>query len=438
MRIVNGFNEARLILARQVNTDIPELSSRLKESLKVLFDTEDAEEAVRIIVSEVQHSGDLALLSFTSRIDGVELKSLEVPGEEIIAAVAKISPEILAALQLAAARVREFHRIQMDAVIAGSEKMKPGTVMRILERVGVYVPGGTASYPSSVLMTVIPARVAGVKEIIMATPPGKDGHVPVLTLAAAHLAGVDKIFAVGGAQAIAAMAYGTATLPKVDKICGPGNIFVMLAKKLVYGAVDIDGLQGPSEVLIIADGTGNASYCAADMLAQAEHDTLAQSILITTSPELAQSVVKQIDTQLNQLERQVIMRESLEKRGLIVVVEDIKQAIELSNLYAPEHLCLIMADSEKHIDSIDHAGCVFIGYRPTVVMGDYVAGPSHALPTSGTARFSSPLNVTDFIKYINIVNVERRIWRDLGAAASTLAKAEGFNAHARAVQMRLE
>ncbi len=438
MRILRDMDESRMLLERRVTADAPEISSRLKASLKTLFGTEDLEEAVKKIIAAVRSNGDAALLDLARKIDGVALTSIEVPAEELAAAYESISPEVRSALQFAAARVRQFYCKQMDALNAGSEKMKPGTVMRILERVGVYVPGGTASYPSSVLMTVLPARVAGVKEVIMSTPPGKDGRIPAMTLAAAYIAGVDRVFVAGGAQAIAAMAYGTESVPKVDKICGPGNIFVMLAKKLVYGAVDIDGLQGPSEVLIIADEGANAAYCAADMLAQAEHDTLAQSILVTTSPELAQATAAQIEVQSEQLDRQSILRESLEKHGAIVIVDEIMQAIELSNLYAPEHLCLMLEDSEEYVKYIRNAGCIFAGYRPTVVMGDYVAGPSHALPTSGTARFSSPLGVMDFVKYLNVVNIERRIFSELGEMAGILASAEGLTAHARAVKMRLE
>ena len=315
--------------------------------------------------------------------------------------------------------------------------MGEGTLVRPLEKVGVYAPGGTATYPSTVLMTAIPARVAGVSQVILGTPPGKDGLVPAVTLAAADIAGVDRVFSIGGAQAVAALAYGTESIHRVDKVCGPGNIFVMLAKKLVYGMVDIDGLQGPSEVLIITDGTAGPEYVAAEMLAQAEHDALASVILVTTSQQLADETTKEVDRQLGGLERRSITEKSLESSSLVVVVDDMAQAIELSNSYAPEHLVLDVEGADNYIQEIKNAGCIFIGERPTVAIGDYVAGPSHALPTGGTARFSSPLNINDFIKYTNLVVVNRANLKEMGPAAITIARAEGLEAHARAVEKRL-
>jgi len=322
----------------------------------------------------------------------------------------------------------------------GGEDTAPGSgqLIRPLERIGVYAPGGTASYPSTVLMTAIPARVAGVKEVILATPPRLNGVVPSPTLVAADIAEVDRVFCVGGAQAIAALAFGTESIPRVDKICGPGNIFVVLAKKLVYGAVDIDGLQGPSEVLIIADETANPEYCAADLLAQAEHDPLASAILITTSRWLADEVNREVQQQLKDLPRQTMAAECLENRGMIIVITDINEAIELANLYAPEHLCLVIKGANSYVDKVTNAGCIFIGENSTVVLGDYVAGPSHVLPTGGSARFSSPLNVSDFIKYTNLVNIDEASLEQLSRAAAVIANAEGFEAHARAVKKRLE
>jgi len=287
-------------------------------------------------------------------------------------------------------------------------------------------------------MTAIPARVAGVNEVILATPPRGQGTVPPPTLVAADLAQVDRIFSIGGAQAIAALAFGTESVPKVDKICGPGNIFVVLAKKLVYGVVDIDGLQGPSEVLIVADETANPEYCAADLLAQAEHDPLASAIMITTSAWLANEVNRQVDQQLKALSRRTVASECLASRGMIVVVSNVIEAIELANLYAPEHLCLMVDRAASYIDKVSNAGCIFIGKDSTVVLGDYVAGPSHVLPTGGTARFSSPLNIGDFIKLIDLVNIDEADLDQLGRAASTIARAEGLDAHARAIEKRLE
>jgi len=288
------------------------------------------------------------------------------------------------------------------------------------------------------LMTAIPARVSGVKEIILATPPKSGGRVLPPTLVAADIARVDHVFCVGGAQAIAALAFGTKSIPKVDKLCGPGNIFVVLAKKLVYGVVDIDGLQGPSEVLIIADEATNPRYCALDLLAQAEHDPSASAILVTTSHRLANEVAKEVEQQLKELERQAIASESLENRGVIAVVSNLDEAIELANLYAPEHLCLMIDKADAYIDKVFNAGCVFVGENSTVVLGDYVAGPSHALPTGGTARFSSPLNIVDFIKFISLVTIDEANLGKLGQAASVIARAEGFEAHARAVEERLK
>jgi histidinol dehydrogenase len=286
-------------------------------------------------------------------------------------------------------------------------------------------------------MTVIPAKVAGVKEIVMVTPPKSDGKIPPATLAAAEVAGVDRVFGIGGAQAIAALAYGTESVPRVDKICGPGNIFVVLAKKLVYGAVAIDGLQGPSEVVIIADGSADPQYCAADLLAQAEHDPLASAILVTTSAKLAEAVKKEVERQLTELPRKTVAAEAL-KNGMIVIVESLEEAFDLANLYAPEHLLLMMKDAHSYINKVTSAGCVIAGQSATVVLGDYVAGPSHVLPTGGTARFSSPLNIMDFVKFINVIKADDAILKRVGGAASIIARAEGLDAHARAIEIRLK
>jgi histidinol dehydrogenase len=286
-------------------------------------------------------------------------------------------------------------------------------------------------------MTVIPAKVAGVSEVIMVTPPKQGGAIPPAVLVAADIARVDRIFRIGGAQAIAALAYGTKTIPAVDKICGPGNIFVMLAKKQVFGAVDIDGLQGPSEVLIIAGEGASPAYVAADLLAQAEHDVLAESHLVTTSRHLAEEVGQEVSRQLEEIPRRAIAREAL-GRGVIAVVASLDEAIELANLYAPEHLCLMMENAPAYIDKITNAGCILVGREATVALGDYVAGPSHALPTGGTARFSSPLNVTDFIRFMSVINTDELDIKKLGKAASVMARAEGLEAHARALDMRLK
>jgi histidinol dehydrogenase len=308
-------------------------------------------------------------------------------------------------------------------------------MVRPLHRVGIYAPHGTAPYPSSLLMTAVPAKVAGVKEVILATPPGK---IPPVILAAADIAGVDRIFSVGGAQAIAALALGTESIPSVDKVCGPGNIYVTLAKKLLYGVVGIDGLYGPSEVLIIADNTANPAYCAADLIAQAEHGTVSPAILVTTSKSLAGKVNRELQQQLDKLPRKQIISEALDNKGLIAVVDTLDEAIELTNLYAPEHVLLMMEEAKSCIDRLTNAGCIVIGEKATVSIGDYVAGPSHVLPTEGTARFSSPLNILDFIKITNVVTVNKDNLEELGPAAAIIAKAEGFDGHASAVKRRME
>jgi histidinol dehydrogenase len=438
LRIVKGFKQAESRLERQASSGSYPVSPVLKQRLKEMFGTDDPEQAVKQIITEVRKRGDAALIDYSLKIDRVESGSLEVDKDEVSRAYQQIEPELLSALKLAAERIRSFHVAQKDAVLAGMARMGPGTLVRTLERVGVYAPGGTACYPSTVLMTAIPAKVAGVKEVILVTPPAANGAVPAPTLVAADIAGVERIFGVGGAQAVAALAFGTESVPKVDKICGPGNIFVMLAKKLVYGVVDIDGLQGPSEVVIIADETASPKYCASDLLAQAEHDPLASAILITTSQRLADEVSREVERQLATLERKAIAAQSLANGGIIAVVATTGEAIRLANLYAPEHLCLMVQKATSYISQITNAGCIFVGKNPTVVLGDYVAGPSHALPTGGTARFSSPLNITDFLKYINVITVDDVSFRELGPAAITIARAEGFEAHARAVEKRLE
>ena len=438
MRIIEGFQTAKSVLSRQPLAELYSVSPAVKRRLKEMFGTEDPEQAVRQIIGEVCHRGDAALFDYTLRIDGVKLTSLEISREQVTSAYREVNEKLVSTLKLAAERIRAFHSAQKDSIWHELTGQGLGQLIRPLERVGVYVPGGTASYPSTVLMTAIPAKVAGVKEVVLVTPPKSNGVVSLLTLVAADIAGVDRIFGIGGAQAIAALAFGTESISRVDKICGPGNVFVVLAKKLVYGVVGIDGLQGPSEVLIIADETANPRYCALDLLAQAEHDPLASAILITTSHQLADEVATEVEQQLKGLERQAIAAESLENRGMIAVVSSVDEAIELANIYAPEHLSLMVDKAEAYIGKVYNAGCIFVGEKSTVVLGDYVAGPSHVLPTGGTARFSSPLNITDFIKFINLVSLDEASLSKLGQAASAIARAEGFEAHARAIEERLK
>jgi len=389
-----------------------------------------------LIIDEVRRGGDAALIELTRKIDGVKLASLEVSKKEVAGAYQQVDGELVDALKLAAERIRRFHQAQKECLWHEVAQEGMTQLIRPLTRVGVYAPGGTAPYPSSLLMTAVPASVAGVNEIVMVTPPKPGGAIPAVMLVAADIAGIDRMYAVGGAQAVAALAYGTETVPAVDKICGPGNIFVTLAKKLVCGVVGIDGLRGPSEVLIIAGEAASPELCAADLLAQAEHDPLAQSVLVTTSTRFADEVNRELGRQMEELSRRQIVEQSLNS-GIIAVVSSLDEAIELANLYAPEHLLLMVAEADDYLDKVVNAGCIVAGSKATVVLGDYVEGPSHALPTGGTARFSSPLTVADFIKFINVVTVDDDGLRKLGPAAVTIARAEGLDAHARSVERRL-
>jgi histidinol dehydrogenase len=424
MRIVEGFNKAKPLLSRQGVTG---LGADAKQ-----------EKSVRQIIGDVHRHGDKALFDLTLKYDGVKLDALEVTREQVDRAYREVDEELIDALELAAERITAYHTDQKEALLRDSTKSKLGWLMRPLNRVGVYVPGSDIPLPSSLLMTVIPAKVAGVKEVILATPPhDKSGKVSSIKLAAAKIAKVDRIFSVGGAQAVAALAYGTESVPAVDKVCGPGNIWVMLAKKLVYGDIGIDGLYGPSEVIIVADETANATYVAADLLAQAEHG-LATSILITTSRKLADAVNLEIDKQLKVLSRRDIITEALEKRGLTALVDSVDEAIELANLYAPEHLCLVVKNTASYVDKVRNAGCLFVGESAVEALVDYVAGPSHVLPTEGTARVGSGLNILDFVKLISIVKTDNTDLKQLGRAASLIARSEGLDAHARAVEKRLD
>jgi histidinol dehydrogenase len=422
MRIIEGFEKAKRVLSRQARRDI---------SYK-------QEPAVRRIINDVRRRGDAALFEYTEKFDGVKLDKLEVSRKKIIAASKKVDKKLVSAMELAASRISIFHEIQKQRSLQSYTHGKTGWLVHSLEKVGVYAPGGTASYPSTVLMSVIPAKMAGVKEIILATPPGKNGDIPPVMLTAAAIAGVDRVFSIGGAQAIAALAYGTESVPRVDKICGPGNIYVFLAKKLVYGVVGIDGLQGPSEVVVIADETANPDYCASDLLAQAEHGGLSQAILITNSSSLAGDVQRSIEEQIQGLSRRDVINESLQDNGMIVVVDNMEEAVELTNLYAPEHVLLQVRTNTAYDELLTNTGCIVYGQKATVAMSDYVSGPSHTLPTEGTARFSSPLNATDFLKITNVSSVGDALMNLAGEAAITIARAEGLDAHAHAVELRLK
>lgn len=401
-----------------------------------------AAQVVDTIVGAVRERGDAAVIQYTKEIDGanVTAATLEVRAEEIDAAYKQVDDETLAAIRQAAANVRRFHTEQLprswfterDHGSLLGQKCIP------LERVGIYVPGGTAAYPSSVIMNAIPASVAGVQDIVMVVPPAKDGSVNPYVLVAAHEAGVSRIFKVGGAQAIAALAFGTDSIPKVDKITGPGNIFVTMAKKAVYGYCDIDMLAGPSEILIVADKTANKRYIAADMLSQAEHDVLASSILITDSSELAEAVEEELMIQLQQLPRKEIAEQALQQNGLILVTETMLEAMELANLSAPEHLEILTAEPFALLPYVRHAGAVFLGPWSPEPLGDYLAGPNHVLPTGGTARFYSVLNVETFMKKTSIIAYSQQALLAAGNQVIRLAEAEGLEAHANAIRVRRE
>ncbi len=397
------------------------------------------ERTVRTIVDAVRRRGDAALFAYTKRFDGVALgaRTIEVPAAELAAAEAALAPDVRRALRLAARRITAFHRRQRQGSwsFRDASGARLGQQVRALDRVGVYIPGGTAAYPSSVLMNVIPAKVAGVGEIIGVTPPGR---AETAVLAAAHIAGIDRLFRVGGAQAVAALAYGTRSVPRVDKICGPGNVWVATAKRLVFGAVDIDMIAGPSEVLIVADGRARPDFVAADLLSQAEHDPLAAAILITPSAALAARVAHALATQLGELSRAAIARRSLARYGTAFVTTSLAEAVELANRLAPEHLELAVRRPERWLPKIRHAGAIFLGEHAPEPFGDYLAGPNHVLPTGGSARFSSPLGVYDFIKRSSVIGAGPRTLARLGPTVAKLARLEGLDAHARAVERRLE
>ncbi len=424
MKIIEGYDEVKSALLQQREQGIPS--------------ADDREQLVREIVYDVRQRGDAALFEYTGKFDGVRLASLEVDHDQIDRAFHEVDRKLIDALKLAAKRITAYHAGQKKVLLRDSAGEKLNWQIRPLERIGLYAPGFQAPLPSTVLMTALPAKVAGVDEIIMTTPPGKQGTVAPVTLAAAAIAGVDRVFSVGGAQAIAALAYGTGSVPRVQKICGPGNVWVTLAKKMVFGEVGIDGLYGPSEVVIIADDTANPAYCAADLLAQAEHGSGPTAVLITTSRKLAGAVNAEIEKQLETLPRKQLIKESLNSRGMMGILASIDEAIDLANLYAPEHLCLVVANASGYVKKIKNAGCIFIGENSIEVLVDYTAGPSHVLPTEGTARFGSGLNILDFVKLISVVNLdEKDIW-ELSQATSIIARAEGLDAHARAVDKRLE
>lgn len=395
------------------------------------------EESVRQIVADVMTGGDAAVKKYTRKFDGVSVDGLAVSGAEIDEAFASVSPRFLEVVKKSAENIAEFHSKQKKS---GFEINRDGVTLgqkyTAVEKAGLYVPGGTASYPSTVLMNAVPAKIAGVGEIIMCTPPSKNGKVRAEILAAAKIAGVDRIYKCGGAQAIAAMAYGTESIPKVYKIVGPGNIFVALAKKLVFGTVSIDMIAGPSEILVVADGKADARHVAADMLSQAEHDKLASAVLVTDSAVLAKDVAEEIDRQLETLPRREIASASIENNGKIIVTDSIERAVEVANAIAPEHLEMCVENPRAWLDKIKNAGSVFLGGYTPEALGDYYAGPNHTLPTGGSAKFSSPLSVDDFLKKTQYIMYSAEALEKAAADVEYFAESEGLDGHARSVKIR--
>lgn len=429
--------EARRTILRRVQWEDQEMPAAVLDGIERIFGERLAPaEAVARILRDVRQRGDAALRAWAQQIDKATDSVLEIPAVEWRAAFDRLPAIQREALELAAERVAAFHRKQpIDSWVDSGPDGTLGQLIRPLDRAGVYVPGGTAPLPSSLLMAAIPARVAGVREVIACTPAGKTG-IHDLILAAAHVAGVDRLFALGGAQAIAALAYGTETVPRVDKIVGAGGLFVTLAKRQVFGSVGIDGFYGPTETLVIADDSADPAWAAADMLAQAEHDVLASPILLTPSRDLAAAVAGQLARQLETLSRAEIAAAALADRGGIVVTADLAEAVELANAYAAEHLCLLVAEPWALVGQIRHAGGIFVGEHSFEVLGDYVAGPSHVMPTEGSARYASPLSVADFVKRISLVAFTREASARLSGPAAVLARGEGLTAHARAAEMR--
>ena len=424
MKIIEGIQNAKLTISKY-----NKISNHLDSDQNTEF-----EKVVTQIIKRVKKDGDSALRFYAQSLDNVTLEQIEVDSKVINDAANKVPKELLDALEKASDRITAFHKESMPQGWSDT-KSGYGSIVRAVEKAGLYIPGGTALYPSTVLMSAIPAKIAGVSEVVMCTPT-KTGLPHEYILAAAKIADVDRIFTIGGAQAIAAMAYGTETVPKVDLICGPGNIFVTLAKKHVYGDVGIDGIYGPTETMIVADETADPELCIYDLMAQAEHDELSIPTLVTTSQQLAEFVHKSWKKLAEKMERKPIICASMENRGSIVIVSNLTEAIELVNIIAPEHVSLVTKSPNKLIPDIRNAGMVFVGENSHEVLGDYTAGPSHVMPTSNTARYSSGLGVQSFIKHIPVVDFGYETADPLNNVAATIARAEGFTAHAKAAEVR--
>ena len=401
---------------------------------------ENVSAAVDAVLAEVKAQGDAALKAYTARFDGVELEDLRVTEEELQAAWEAVDPDFITTLEMAAENIRAFHEKQVhkDFLLTREGGIVMGQRYTPIEKVGICVPSSPVAFPSTILMNVIPAKIAGVKEIVLVTPPEKDGSISPSALAAAKIAGADKIFKIGGAQAVAALAYGTETVPRVDKVVGPGGIFVATAKRKVFGQVAIDMIAGPSEILVLADGKSDPAWVAADMLSQAEHDVLASAVLVTDRPALARAVQAELEVQLERLPRRDVARQSIDQNGKIIVTDSLDKAVEAANLIAPEHLELCVDDPFALLQQVKNAGSIFLGRNAPEALGDYFAGPNHTLPTSGTARFSSPLSVDDFVKKSSFLYYTREALGEVAPRIADFAEREGLHAHARSAMIRCE
>ncbi len=436
---IDGVTEGLRRLSRRGASGAQELPEHFATRIEEVFGKPlTAVEVVATILADVRENGDEAVRRYTVAFDSAEPASFEAPHSTWETAWDEIGAELRETLTFAADRIRSFHQKQSRPSWFDPEALGIfGQIVRPLHRIGIYTPGGSAALPSSLLMTAIPARVAGVREVIVAAPPSHNGGVAPVILAAAKVAGVNRVFSIGGAQAIAALAFGTESVPPVDKILGPGNVFVATAKQQVFGTVDIDQIAGPTETMLIADDTADIELVAADMLAQSEHGVDSSAILITTSHRVADGIIGELEAQLRRLTRVDIAKVSLERNGVVVVVDDLSGAVTLANAYAPEHLCLLVEDPWNLVPSIENAGGIFIGEASAEALGDYTAGPSHVMPTGGTARFSSPVNISDFQKVISVIAANSKAIESLGPVTITLASAEGLRGHAAAIERRL-
>ncbi len=438
LNVIHGVQNAQNVLVRIDPLDMDSLPETVLARTEEAFGKGvTAEQSVLQMLGDVRREGDAAVSRYAKLLDGSDLEEFRVTEKQMAQARDSISKDLHESLELAAQRVRDFHQATMPGEWVDREQGL-GELVRPLDRVGLYAPGGSAAYPSTVLMTAVPARVAGVNEVILCTPPLRGEALNPAVMVAAEIAGVDALYQVGGVPAIAAMAYGTESVPKVDKICGPGNIFVAYAKKLVQGQVDIDGVFGPTETIVLADKTANASFCAADLIAQAEHDPLATAILITDSQDLIDRVEAEVDRMIVTQPRGDVAKAALDRQGRVVLVDSLAEAVDLVNNIAPEHLCLLLDDPWSWAGKIKHAGGLFLGEFSPEVMGDYIAGPSHVMPTGGTARFGSALSVHHFLRTMPVVGLSPAEFQKLGKAAVHIADAEGLTGHASAIQVRLD